>query len=176
MVRVKVPYRSQMDVEDEALRHQVCCPTCVAMVMEQHGIKERTLAVCSATYNSRFNMHGIWPNASQAAFQYGCRAWVDRFRTFDAVRDYLESGRAIIASIRVDEGQLRGAKYPRSSGHLIVITGLKKNKVLVNDPYSAGARGAEIEYEMSDLEKVWLDRGGVAILIENTKRNGRQKK
>src|SRR5690606_35708636 len=33
-VRIDIPYRSQLDVEREELKHIVCCPTCVAMVLE----------------------------------------------------------------------------------------------------------------------------------------------
>lgn len=170
--RVPVPYRSQLDVSQKALRHIICCPTCVAMVLEHHGINQPTLSVCESVYDQRHKIYGIWPKAAQAAAQYGCRAWVHRFRSMSNVRERLNTGMPIIASIRTEEGQLRGARYPRSNGHLIVITGYRGNsKVRVNDPYSAGSSGGEIEYETSDIEKVWLDNGGVAILIEreNTK-------
>lgn len=165
--RVPVPYRSQLDVKTKKLRHIVCCPTCVAMVFEHHGIDKPTLSVCEDVYDNRHKIYGVWPRAAQAAARHGCRAWVHRFRCLDEVRAHLMTGRPVIASIRVGEGELRGARYPKSNGHLIVITGYSgKNKIRVNDPYSAGPNGGEIEYESADIEKVWLDNGGVAILIE----------
>ncbi len=170
MYRVAVPYRSQLDVKTKALRHIICCPTCVAMVLEFYGVDQPTLSVCKSVYDERHKIYGIWPRAAQAAALHGGRAWVHRFRTLSAVREYLETGRPIIASIRVGQGELRGARYPKSNGHLIVITGYRgKSKVLVNDPYSVGPTGSEIEYEAADIEKVWLDKGGVAILIEHEK-------
>ncbi len=166
-VRIDVPYRSQLDVTKKSLKHIVCCPTCVSMVLEHHGINQPTLSICDAVYDQRYKIYGVWPKASQAAFQHGCRSWVHRFRGMAAVRDHLRQGQPIIASIRVGKGELRGARYPKSDGHLIVITGYNGlDKVRVNDPYSVGPGGGEIEYETSDIEKVWLDKGGVAILIE----------
>lgn len=169
-IHIDVPYRSQLDVENEKLAHIVCCPTCVSMVMEHFGVDRSTLEVCDAAYDARYKIYGVWPRASQAAFHYGLPSRVDRFRSLDDVWDTLAEGQPIIASIRVNEGELRGARYPKSNGHLIVITGMKPGgKVIVNDPYSAGPGGAEIEYEADDIEKVWLDRGGVAVVIEGTK-------
>lgn len=167
-IRVPVPYRSQLDVKVKKLRNVICCPTCVAMVLEYHGIDKPTLAICEDSYDERHGIYGIWPRASQAAFQNGRRAWISRFRGIDEMLNVLKKGQPIIASIRVGEGELRGARYPKSNGHLIVIVGYGENgRVLVNDPFSVGPGGAEIEYESDDIEKVWLDRGGVAILIES---------
>lgn len=166
-IKVPVPYRSQLDVEQDDLKHIVCCPTCVAMVLESRGINRPTIEICEDVYCSRHKIYGIWPRASQAAFQHGLKSWVHRFRTMADVAAWLQSGRPIIASIRVQEGELRGARYPKSNGHLIVITGITPDgKVLVNDPYSAGPGGEEIEYERADIETCWLDRGGVAIVVE----------
>lgn len=166
-VRIPIPYRSQLDVEREELRHIVCCPTCVAMVLESIGVDRPTLDICDAAYDPRHQIYGIWPRAAQAAFLNGKKAWVQRFRHMNGVRACLMAGRPIIASIRVAEGELRGARYPQSNGHLIVVKGLTDyGKILVNDPYSAGPQGGEIEYEIEDIEKVWLDCGGVGIMIE----------
>jgi hypothetical protein len=166
-VRLSVPYRSQLDVEREDIRHVVCCPTCVAMVLESRGVNKSTLEICDAAYDERHKIYGIWPRASQAAFEHGVKSWVQRFRHLAGVRACLLSGQPIIASIRVGEGQLRGARYPSSKGHLIVIKGITETgKILCNDPYSAGPEGHEIEYEVEDIEKVWLDCGGVGIMVE----------
>ncbi len=166
-IRVSVPYRSQLDVEREDIAHVVCCPTCIAMVLESLGVDCPTLDICDLAYCERYEIYGIWPRASQVAFESGVKSWIRRFRTMDQVAETLRSGRPIIASIRVKPGDLRGARYPDSSGHLIVITGLTTDgKVIVNDPYSAGPEGHEIQYFVEDIEKCWLDCGGVAIMLD----------
>lgn len=164
---ILVPYRSQLDVEREELRNSVCCPTSLAMVLEYYRINRPTLEICDAIYNERYDMYGIWPQVSQVASQHGLRSWVTRFRRHEDVRQYLQQGSPIIASIRVGEGELRNARYPKSNGHIIVIVGHDANgDYIVNDPYSAGPGGAEIRYFADDIEKVWLDKGGVAVLVE----------
>jgi len=164
---IKVPYRSQLKVEVEKLRQVICCPTSLAMVLEHYGIDKPTLTVCEEVYDPRYKIYGVWPRASQAAFQAGLNSWIQRIRTHRQVYDLLDAGQPIIASIRVGEGELRGAQYPRSNGHIIVITGYHKDGTyIVNDPASAGKEGSEIDYNADDMEKVWLDKGGVAILVK----------
>lgn len=167
LIRLSVPYRSQLDVEAEDLRHIVCCPTCVAMVLESRGINKPTMEICDSVYCPRHDIFGVWPRASQAAFEHGVKAWIQRFRHINGVKACLLAGRPIIASIRVKDGELRGATYPKSAGHLIVLKGITETgKMLVNDPYSAGPGGHEIEYEIEDIEKCWLDCGGVAVMLD----------
>lgn len=174
---IRVPYRSQLDVEREELRNSVCCPTSLAMVLEFYGINRPTLEICDAVYNERYDMYGIWPQVSQVASQHGLRSWITRFRSHEEVRQYLRQGFPIIASIRVGEKELRNARYPKSNGHIIVIIGYDaKGDYIINDPYSAGPGGAEIRYFAEDMEKVWLDKGGVAVLVEKeNQRKAREK-
>ena len=71
-----------------------------------------------------------------------------------------------MASIRVDRGELKSARYKSSKGHLILLVGYTPNgDYIVNDPYSEVPNGAEIEYTEADIGKVWLDKGGVAVVI-----------
>lgn len=163
-----VPYRSQLDVPDDALKNIVCCPTSLSMVMEYHGKDHPTIDVVHAIYCKRNNMHGVWPNASQLAYENGFRACVTRFRSHQDLQQYIKTtGNPVIVSIRVAEGELRRAAYPKSNGHIIVVTGMRKNgDYIVNDPYSVGPGGAEIDYISEDMAKVWLDKGGVAVLVE----------
>lgn len=168
--KINVPYRSQLDVEEENLKHIVCCPTCVSMVMEFHGINKPTIDVCNESLDEEHGIYGIWPKASQTAAQNGLGAFVFRFSTDEQVKYALACGQPIMASIRVKEGELRNARYPKSNGHLILIIGYDSDgNFLVNDPYSVGPTGAEIVYYKEDMDKVWLDRGGVGILIFDKK-------
>jgi len=164
---IPVPYRSQLTVEKKDLRNIICCPTSLSMVLEFNGVNRPTLDVCADAYDARYKIYGVWPRVSHVAFQHGFKSWVGRFRSHGEVHEWLASGQPIIASIRVNEGELRGAQYGKSNGHIIVITGIAANgNYIVNDPASAGPDGAEIEYDAADMEKVWLDKGGVAVLIK----------
>jgi hypothetical protein len=164
--RIKVPYRSQRDVSVKHLRDQICCPTCVSMVMEHLGISKETLQVAEEAYDAEYKMYGTWPRASQAAANNGLESWVQRFRTHEQVAAQLAADQPIMASIRANPGELRNARYKKTRGHLILLIGNRANgDYIVNDPYSEGPRGAEIIYARADIEKVWLDNGGVGIVI-----------
>jgi hypothetical protein len=165
-MHIKVPYRSQRTVSNRSLRGKICCPTCVSMVMEYHGVDLPTLDVAAAALDSDHGIYGAWPRASQTASLHGFEAWVHRFRSHDQVREVLCNRQPVMASIRVARGELRNAQYKTSGGHLILLVGLRANgDYIVNDPYSAGPGGAEIDYAAEDIEKVWLEKGGVGILI-----------
>lgn len=162
----KIPYRSQLSVSVKNLRGQICCPTCVAMVLEKHGVDKPTLQVAQEAYDPEHKIYGVWPRASQAAANNGMEAWIQRFRTHEDVRALLLSGQPVMASIRVILGELPSSSYKKSNGHLILLCGFRKNgDYIVNDPYCSGPKGAEIYYPAHEIEKVWLDKGGVGIII-----------
>lgn len=163
---IKVPYRSQRDVSAKHLRDQICCPTCVSMVMEHNGHFKETLQVAEEAYDAEHKIYGAWPRAAQTAANNGFEAWVQRFRSHEQVTQLLAADQPVMASIRANPGELRNARYKKTRGHLILIVGTRANgDYIVNDPYSEGPRGAEITYAREDIEKVWLDNGGVGIVI-----------
>lgn len=163
---VRVPYRSQRAVSVRQLRDKICSPTCVSMMLEHHGINLATLDVAHAAYDDEHRIYGIWPRAAQVAGAFGLEAWVQRFREHSQVRSMLAASQPVMASIRVGRGDLKAARYKTSNGHLILLVGYTASgNYIVNDPYSEGAGGAEIEYTEAEIAKVWLDKGGVGIVI-----------
>lgn len=161
-----VPYRAQLDVPRDKIGHIICCPTCVAMILESHGIRRSTLAVAAHAYDPERRTYGIWPRAVQTAVQHGLEAWVQRFRSHADVKRLIAAGVPVMASIRVQPGELQNARYPGTSGHLILIRGFTpEGDYVVNDPYSPGPGGEEIVYSEEDMAKVWFEKGGVGIVI-----------
>lgn len=161
-----VPFRSQTAVPNRKIGHEICCPTCVAMVLESHGINLSTLTVAGHAWCEERRIYGIWPKAAQTAARHGMEAWVQRFRRPDDVKRLIAAGVPVMASIRVKEGELPSARYPKTAGHLILIRGFTpEGAFVVNDPYSPGASGAEIVYSEEEMAKVWFEKGGVGIVI-----------
>jgi hypothetical protein len=71
-----------------------------------------------------------------------------------------------VASIKADEGQLRGAPYERTGGHLLVVTGLGPGGVVhVNDPAAPWPGVVPRRYMRADMEQVWFGRGGVTYAL-----------
>ena len=161
-VSLDVPARSQR-VEEATLAPRICSPTSVAMVLEAHGVDRTTEDVAALVYDASHDIYGNWPRAVQAAYDLGVPGVLVRLSSWRAVEHFLESGVPLIVSIKAEEGELRGAPYPRTSGHLLVIRGLTEGgDVLVNDPAADGPGSVPRTYRREDLERCWMQRGGVA--------------
>jgi len=71
-----------------------------------------------------------------------------------------------VISVGVKEGQLTGAPYTTTSGHLLVLRGFdEQNDCLVNDPAAIDAEHGQLTYKRSELETCWLARGGTAYVL-----------
>jgi hypothetical protein len=164
--RLDVPFRSQQR-EDAEIARSVCSPVSVAMVMEYYGVRQTSRKMCDLIWDQEYKLYGNWTRAVQASFLFGVPGYLQRFGSWNTVRAYIAQEIPIIASIRAPEpGMLRGAPYRTSDGHLLVITGLDgKGNVHVNDPYGKTRRKGLCTYTRKDMQKVWLDQGGVGYVL-----------
>ncbi len=163
--RLPVPWRSQT-VEDEKIRHSICSPTSVSMVLQFYGINLPTPQVAAAVYDPYYKMYGNWIRAVQTAYMFGVSGYVERFGGYDALKRHIAAGHPVIASIRVAQGELRNAPYRSSAGHLIVLVGFDQNdNIHVNDPAGKTMETGVTTYHHEDLKKVWLDHGGVGYVL-----------
>lgn len=160
-----VPQRSQRSAPAE-LAPRICSPTSLAMVLEHHGRNHATVDVARVALDPRHDIYGNWPRAVQTAHAFGLDALLVRFDDWDAVSTVVASGLPVIASIGVREGQLDGAPYPSTSGHLVVLCGFDASgDVVVNDPAAAPPEPVRRTYRRAQFERVWMDRGGTAYVL-----------
>ena len=165
-IQLSVPARSQR-AAGEDIGHRVCSPTSVAMVAAYHGESVSTRAMAATLLDPHFDIYGNWNRAVQGAFTHGVPGALVRVSSWDTVADYLGEGRPLVASIRAAPGELRGAPYEKTAGHLLVITGLGLGGVVfVNDPAASWPGVVPRRYMRADLEKVWFRNGGVAYAFD----------
>ncbi|MDI7246430.1 MAG: peptidase C39 family protein [Bacillota bacterium] len=158
-----VPFRSQRS-EDPSIAGRICSPTCVAMVLEYHGVAVPTATVAAQAYDSLNSIYGNWPFNTAAAALYGLDAYVTRFSGFEPVQDEIAAGRPVIISIRFGPGQLKGGPLNSTSGHLIVVRGFTKDgDVIVNDPAGRTEAEGHVVYKRHELLRAW--KNGVAYII-----------
>ena len=162
--RLVVPAFSQME-EAAAIRHRVCSPTCVAMVLAYYGARVEVADLAREIFQPELDLYGVWPAAVRAASRRGVAGYLLRFPDWGTAAWCLEQGMPIIASVRYGAGELTGAAIAETSGHLLVLTGYAGDDVFVNDP--AAPRAAEVarRYRLDEIRRIWLDRSGVGYVL-----------
>lgn len=165
-VSVRVPARSQKD-EHPSIAGSVCSPTSVAMVMELNGVHIATAPFAGEVLDPTHKIYGNWSRAVQGAFSHGVPGSLVRVSSWQAVAEFLRRRIPLVASIRAEEGELAGAPYRRTAGHLLVVTGIgPAGQVLVNDPAADWPGEVRRTYRREDLERCWFAKGGVAYAFD----------
>lgn len=155
---IDVPFKSQR-TPDPLLSGRLCSPTSVAMVLESHGVARPVFDVSGRAYDRRYDIFGNWPRNIQAAYALGVSGYLTRFSQWSDVYNTLDAGTPLIVSIQVKKGELRGAPYRETGGHLIVVRGYDAaGDLLVNDPASGEEAKGRLVYKREDLQKVWFER------------------
>lgn len=163
--RLPVPFRSQQ-VEAASLRARICSPTSVSMVMQYRGVHLTTAEVAGRVFDRDHDLYGNWPRNVQAAHEAGLRGYVARISSWAQVEALIAADVPLVISIAVKEGQLGGAPYTSTAGHLLVLTGFSKDgDVHVNDPAAHDASAGVTTYRRAELEVVWIQRGGTAYIF-----------
>ena len=162
--RLVVPAFSQME-EADAIRHRVCSPTCVAMVLAYYGTQAAVADLAREMLQPELDLYGVWPAAIRAAGRRGIGGYLLRFPDWAAAAWCLERGMPVIASVRYGAGELTGAAIAETSGHLLVLTGYAGGDVFVNDPAAPRASEVTRRYRLDELRRVWLARSGVGYVL-----------
>jgi hypothetical protein len=163
--RIEVPFRSQRS-EAADIAGRICSPTSLGMMIAYRGVELPTARVAERAYDAENKIYGNWPRNVQAAYSLGVPGYLTRFTNWTDVQRSIAKEQPIIASIAAKEGELRGAPYKKTDGHLLVITGFDANgDVCVNDPAATDAKTGQTVYARADMQKVWLDRGGTAYVL-----------
>lgn len=170
---LNIPFRTQTTLDPDRAG-QLCSPTSVTMVLAHHGFDLPVNAVADIARDPDFDIFGNWPRNIQAAATIGVPGILTRIEHWSQVDALFAQGVPVIASIKAAAGELPGAPYKTTDGHLLVLTGFDQlGDVRVNDP----AGGTESEgrriYRRRDLTNAWLSRtGGTAYILFPRAANG----
>jgi hypothetical protein len=163
-VSLEVPPRTQM-TEAAPIRLRICSPTSVGMAMEFLGRDVPTVALADEIFHAPTERFGVWPAAVRVAATHGVPGYLLRFPDWNAVAWCLGRGLPIVASIRYAAGELTNAAIPETDGHLVVITGLDDDQVLVNDPAAPTKAEVPRRYSRDEMTRTWLERAGVGYVF-----------
>ena len=150
-----------------------CSPASVSMVMAywSQALHEPRWDVpvesaAAGTYDPVYDGCGNWPFNVAFASERGLRGWVQRLTRLNDVRQLIGAGIPVIASIKAAPGELSGAPYKRTNGHLLVVRGFTDSgDVIVNDPYALPG-GIRRVYNRAQFAHAWLEGSlGTVYLI-----------
>jgi hypothetical protein len=163
--RLATPFRSQRTERPE-IAGRICSPTSIAMLLEHRGLRVDTLAAAERIYDTAHDIYGNWTRAIQGAYSFGAPGYLARFSDWNEVAALIAQGTPIAISIAAKEGELDGAPYPKTSGHLLVLCGFdERGDVFVNDPAAGTPELGQLTYRREQLERVWMARGGTSYVL-----------
>lgn len=173
-VDLQVPFLSQATPEP-ALSGRLCSPASTAMAvawaqeMSSQAASDAGLVyeLAKRVRDPRHDIYGNWPRNVQGAFESGVGGKVIRFGSVVDVYRMLAGGGIVVASIMAKPGELSGAPYLETEGHLIVIKGYNQyGDFLVLDPAATDVEGGTRVYSKKDMAVVWLkNRRGTSYLF-----------
>jgi hypothetical protein len=160
-----VPMRHQ-GREAPEIASRICSPTSVTMAMAFAGVERPTAEVAATVFDAEHDIYGNWNRAVQGAFGLGVPGYLLRVNDWPEASALLAEGTPLVISIAAKEGQLAGAPYASTAGHLLVLAGFDgAGGAVVFDPATPVGGETPRRYALRDLETVWLRRGGVAYRI-----------
>ncbi len=160
-----VPSRSQR-AEDPTIAARICSPTSLAMLLEYRGAPASTAAVAARAFDPAHDIYGNWPRNVQAAWTFGVPGYLTRMSDWAEVERSIAEGQPLVVSIAARQGELAGAPYERTGGHLLVLVGFdERGDCVVNDPAAGEAATVRRVYRRSELESAWMGRGGTCYVL-----------
>jgi hypothetical protein len=165
-----LPSCSQMVYQDGG--EVWCSPTSTAMVLgfwagDSGACEPGVRASVAGVYDWLYDGHGNWPFNTAYAADHGLEAVVARFTSLAQAEDWIAAGVPVVATFAWNQGELDGALFPWSDGHLAVIVGFDaQGNPIMHDPGAPTDAEVRIVYPREQFERLWLqDSGGAVYLI-----------
>lgn len=164
--RIDVPFRSRSSEKADIVA-RMSNPAALGMVLAIRGVDRPTSEIAALLRDARNDSYDDSSRIIQTAYSLGVPGYSTRFTNWDEVERMLAVGQPIVCRLTVKKTELHGAPYKSVESHAIVLTGLRSGgDCLVSDPAAADEKHGELVYARSEMQTVWLDRGGLAFVLE----------
>lgn len=163
-VKLAVPYLTQRGMP-EGLSGNCCSPTSMTMILNYYNKNVGLIPFCYEVYDPYHDMYGNWPYNVQAAYLAGmARTWVEIHDSFDEIYGEVSEGKPVVISIAYGYDELPNSPiHSAEVGHLVAVVGFDgPDTVICNDPAGHDAGDGIIKYPRRELERVWVNHGGVS--------------
>ncbi len=150
-----VPIRTQLDPANGANGTHYCAPTCLAMVLEYHGIKMSTKEVAKLC-NTDAKGTTYSDDMLNAAKKLGLNgSFAGGGANIDWLKNTTASGIPVIVYVDTKS-------YGMADGHCMVVTGVKDGYVYVNDPWT----GKQLRYGTAAFNAIWTTRSYYGVVVK----------
>ncbi|HZO93895.1 MAG TPA: C39 family peptidase [Candidatus Baltobacteraceae bacterium] len=146
-----------------------CSAAALAMLLRFHGVRADVASVARGVYDAAYRGTGNWAFNAAYAGAHGLRAAVAFLRGTDHVAAFLDAGLPVAVSLAWEERELPNAPLPRSDGHLVVVRGVDRERVFVNDPAQPDVA---TRYERATFDALFRRHGGIAYVLAPRERTG----
>lgn len=156
---------SQMEQKHPDKR-RICSPVSVSMALNALGQKTLLEPFLQDVFDQSAAIYGNWTFNTAAAGMRGAQAFVRRFSALTELKDFVTPDSFVVASISYGRGKLDGAPMESTAGHLVLVRGWGKQKVLVADPAAATKETVLRAYDARQFAEAWLlNKKGAAYIV-----------
>lgn len=147
-------------------KRRICSPTSVCMALNTLGYRVALPAVLTRVFDQTADLYGNWLFNCAAAAEFGAEAFFRRFASLTELPEFLTADSCVIASIGFKKDELPGAPLEKTPGHLVLIRGWEKDKVLVADPAAPTHETVLRSYDAKAFARAWLcNKQGAAYIV-----------
>ena len=153
---------------EQSLPHKrrICSPTSVCMALQTLGYSATLEQVLERSFDQTADLYGNWLFNCAAASQFGAEAFFRRFSSLTELSEFVTKDSCVIASIGFKKDELPGAPLEKTPGHLLLVRGWEKDKVLVADPAAPTHETVLRAYEAKAFARAWLvNKQGAAYIV-----------
>lgn len=156
---------SQM-LHNHADRRRICSPTSVTMALNSLGFQTGLTPFMQEVFDQSASIYGNWTFNTAAACAHKAQAFVRRFSALTELKDFVTPDSLVVASIAYKKGELDNAPMESTPGHLVLICGWEKGKILAADPAAATKESVLRAYDAQQFADAWLlNKQGAAYIV-----------
>lgn len=147
-------------------RRRICSPVSLCMALNALGYQADLKELMQDVFDQTAGIYGNWMFNAAGAGALGAESYVRRFGALSELKEFVAPDSLVVASVAYGRGELAGAAIDQTAGHLVLVRGWEKGKVLVADPAAAKPESVLRAYDAREFANAWLNRKrGAAYVV-----------
>lgn len=169
LIPVRLPIlslRSQLTLQHQRPRH-LCSPTSTSMAINYLLNSRDTdpTEFAEKAHDDGFDIYGNWILNVAESFTRIYKSYfarVERLSDFSKLHALLQVNVPVVVSVK---GPLPGSFFPYQNGHLMLVHGYDKKRVLCVDPAGPSDEATSTQYKLDDFLEAWGRRFNLSYVF-----------